>query len=290
MNPTNITAELGRRFIYIASLLIVFFSQIWMAVSQNLGDFQGSHVLTGLGAAPFEALVAISVTDVWFVHERGSKLGAYVFGLAFGSFIGPLCSGYMALNQGWRWLYWWGAILSGALGLLFYLTFEESRFIRTAENIEHRADIEEIRRASDVEAPPWQEDSKNGDRKIQFDDDASVDRQVSQEPKVGEVLDAVGFRVQLKIFKLYPDPWREIISQFWRPLKVSVLPAVLWVSTAFPETSTRVKHLLTGYSAASTMVPALAGLQSWVQPQPTFSPPRRIFSRRTNLVSSGSAP
>lgn len=55
-----------------------------------MGDYYGAHVLVGLAAAPFEALIAISIADVWFVHERGSKLGVYVFGLAFGSFMGPL--------------------------------------------------------------------------------------------------------------------------------------------------------------------------------------------------------
>lgn len=48
---------------------------IWMGISKTIGDYYGAHVLLGLGAAPFEALVAISVADVWFVHERGSKLG-----------------------------------------------------------------------------------------------------------------------------------------------------------------------------------------------------------------------
>lgn len=199
-----------------------------MAVSKNLGDFQGSHVLVGLGAAPFEALVAISIADVWFVHERGSKLGAYVFGLAFGSFIGPLCSGYMALDQGWRWLYWWGAILSGALALIFYFTFEESRFLRSSENVEHRTHVEEISHPA-TESPIWKNDNKDGDKPVDVDD-TSMDRHLSQEPKVGVVFDAVGFRVQLRFFKLYPGPWREIVSQFWRPLRVCIFPAVFWVS------------------------------------------------------------
>lgn len=228
MNSADISVELGRRFIYCTSLLIVLCSQIWMGLSRNIGDYQGAHVLIGLGAAPFEALVAISIADVWFSHERGSKLGAYVFGLAFGSFIGPLCAGFMALNQGWRWLYWWGAILSGALGLLFFLTFEETRFIRDHEDVEHQTHIEEIRHP-DLEASPWQEDSKSRDKPTQVDG-SSMDRHASPELKVGEVFDAVGFRVQLAVFKLYPDPWKEIVSQFWRPLKVSVIPAVFWVS------------------------------------------------------------
>lgn len=122
---------------------MVFVSELWMAFSKNVGDFYGAHVLCGLGAAPFEALVAISVGDVWFVHERGSKLGVYVFGLAFGSFIGPFCSGYMAINLGWRWIYRIGAMLTGALLVVFYLTCEEFRFVRSADTLETRSQFDE---------------------------------------------------------------------------------------------------------------------------------------------------
>jgi len=201
-----------------------------MGFSKNAGDYYGAHILLGLGAAPFEALVAISIADVWFVHERGSKLGTYVFGLAFGSFIGPLCAGYMAVNQGWRWIYWWGAILTGALLVLFFFTFEETRFIRTAEAIEGQIDDVEIGQS---ESPSWEANpdaKKAGKQGISEQQD--LHRQVSHGPKVGDVFDAVGFTVQLSILKSYPEGWAEILSQMWRPLKVFTLPAVVWVSLA----------------------------------------------------------
>lgn len=199
-----------------------------MGFSRNAGDFYGAHVLLGLGAAPFEALVAISIADVWFVHERGSKLGVYVFGLAFGSFIGPLCSGYMAVNQGWRWIYWWGCILSGTLLVLFFFTFEESRFIRTAEDVEgniNEAEVEHSDSTSWHAAP----DTKKVDKHI-ASEDPDLSRQISHKPRAGDVFDAVGFTVQLGIYKKFPEAWTEILSQMWRPLKVSTLPAVIWVS------------------------------------------------------------
>lgn len=224
----NTAQELGRRFIYNVSLITVFTSQIWMGFSKNVGDFYGAHILLGLGAAPFEALVAVSISDVWFVHERGSKLGTYVFGLAFGSFIGPLCSGYMAVNQGWRWIYWWGAILSGALLVLFFFTFEESRFIRSREDTEGQNNEVEVERPeSDTREAAI--DTKDAG-KYATSEDPDLHRQISLGPKVGDVFDAVGFTIQLGIFKHYPEAWTEILSQMWRPLKVSTLPAVVWVS------------------------------------------------------------
>lgn len=224
--------ELGRRFIYNASLVTVFASQIWMGVSKNVGDYYGAHVLIGLAAAPFEALVAISISDVWFAHERGSKLGVYVFGLAFGSFIGPLCSGFMAVHQGWRWIYWWGAIFSGVLCILFFFTCEESRFIRATDDVEgQNHDVEGTGRpnAADATIRQMNTDAKIAAKPIEYDE-SDTQREISQGPKVGDVFDAVGFTVQLSIYKRYPEPWTEILSQMWRPLKVTALPAVVWVS------------------------------------------------------------
>lgn len=225
-----------------------------MGLSKNVGDFYGAHVLLGLGAAPFEALVAVSISDVWFAHERGSKLGTYVFGLAFGSFIGPLCSGYMAVNQGWRWIYWWGAILSGALLTLFFFTFEESHFNRKAEDVEgQNGDA----RAERSEPTNWEEvaDIKNAGKHISSED-PDLHREISYGPQVGDVFDAAGFTVQRGIYKHFPEPWNEIISQMWRPLKVSTLPAVVWVSAApIP----RMMSINISHSAVSTTAPASAG-------------------------------
>lgn len=200
-----------------------------MAFSRNVGDFYGAHVLCGLGAAPFEALVAISVGDVWFAHERGSKLGVYVFGLAFGSFIGPLCSGYMAINLGWRWIYRIGAILTGVLFVIFYLTGEESRSIRTEDSLETHSQFDELQSTGDVEGRHRRLDTKSA-LKLADDEQAEMQRQISEGPKVGDVFDATGFTVQMRAYKLFPEPWSEISAQMWRPFRVSALPAVVWVS------------------------------------------------------------
>lgn len=230
-----------------------------MGFSKSVGDYYGAHVLIGLAAAPFEALVAISVADVWFAHERGSKLGVYVFGLAFGSFIGPLCSGFMAVNQGWRWIYWWGAILSGALCILFFFTLEESRFVRAADDIEGQShDVEESGPSERTDATTRQavSDAKNV-KPLEFDE-SDLQREVSQGPKIGDVFDAVGFKFQFSMYKLYPESWVEIFNQMWRPLKVTALPAVVWVSLSplrpidfgaklFDSVASTMEHALPGF-------------------------------------------
>jgi hypothetical protein len=134
----------------------------------------------------------------------------------------------MAVNQGWRWIYWWGAILSGALLVLFFFTFEESRFIRTADAIEGQSSAAEIERPATPSSHVTKDEKKTDKQNATEDPDLS--RAISHGPKAGDVFDATGFTIQLRIVKLYPEPWAEIFSQMWRPLKVFSLPAVVWVS------------------------------------------------------------
>lgn len=134
----------------------------------------------------------------------------------------------MTVNQGFRWIYWWSSILSGVLFVLFYFTFEESRFIRTADEIEGQSSAAEHEHTDSIIYGKANIDSKDLDKHT-ASEDQGLDRSVSLAPKVGEVFDAVGFKVQLRFHKLYPEPWTEILNQMWRPLRVMSLPAVLWV-------------------------------------------------------------
>ena len=85
LSETEKLTEIGRRSVYIFSLVVVLAACLWLAFVDDIGGWQGAHVLIGLGAAPFEALPAISIADIFFAHERGGKIGWYVFGLSVGS-------------------------------------------------------------------------------------------------------------------------------------------------------------------------------------------------------------
>ncbi|KAI5258657.1 MFS general substrate transporter [Aureobasidium subglaciale] len=215
---TDTLTEFGRRSIYIWTLLLVLVSEIWMAVSKQYGEYWGVEILRGLGSAPFEALPAISISDIYFAHERGAKLGAYVFGLAFGSFVGPVCGGYMVTGQGVRWMYWYGVIVLGALTLLFFFTFEETHFIRPL-------DMHDEALVNTVDVPELDKTSTNKSTRKEADGQ-SVPQQ--SEAIVGEVFDAEGFKLQYSLWKTYPTTWTAVVTEWWMPLKCLSLPAVFW--------------------------------------------------------------
>ncbi|KAH7129524.1 major facilitator superfamily domain-containing protein [Dactylonectria estremocensis] len=203
---TPLSHKFGRRVTYLSSLVIAIISQIWLAVAQNAGDFIGAHVLFGLGRAPYEALVAISIADVFFAHEIGLNMGIWTFGLMFGSSMGPICSGYMVKTLHWRWVYRMGAILCAVVWVAMFFTLEETRFIRSVS--------QEVSSAPDGSAQPAERDSSEGPEALQQDvkgEKDGLDRENTNTTvyRLGEVLDANSFRFQFRLWTLFPGTFRD---------------------------------------------------------------------------------
>lgn len=223
---------------YISSAIIVIAAQLWLALGKNINDSIIGHTLLGVGAAPFEALPVISVSfltglcylsskansskisDIFFAHERGTMMGAYVFGLSFGSFIGPICAGYMAVNHGWRMVYWLGVFISGAITLAMFLFMEETVFHRPQDLSEGRMmpgnDPTKVIEATEPSAKYPNDDNKNQES-IQ-----------DVEAVVGEVFNVKKFRICSPLWKLTPCSFSTFMDKLWRPLTVVIFPAVLW--------------------------------------------------------------
>jgi MFS family permease len=86
-------------------------------------------------AAPIEALPEISVTDVFFQHERGTYMGLYAFFLAGSNYFAPVICGFIADQQGWRWVFYWPTIFLG-VGLIWCFFFlEETNYHRPTVGI-----------------------------------------------------------------------------------------------------------------------------------------------------------
>ncbi|KAM6534565.1 hypothetical protein FALCPG4_004194 [Fusarium falciforme] len=224
---TPLSHKLGRRFTYLSSLIIVIASKIWLAKAKNSGDFIGAHVLFGLGRAPYEALIPISIADVLFTHERGFGLGVYSFGLMFGSSVGPIASGYMVKTLHWRWVYWWGAILCGIVWVVMFLTLEESRFIRKPSQVESTTFD------SDERGTPTQESSSEDHKTAQEEakdekNDLQHHGSNTSVHRVGEVLDADNFRFQTSLWTIFPGSLGVLAKQCYQPLQLAWFPVILW--------------------------------------------------------------
>jgi MFS family permease len=89
----------------------------------------------GFFVAPVEALPEISVTDVYFTHQRGTYMGIYSFALAGSNYFAPVICGFIAERQGWRWVFYWPAIFNAVTFVFLFFFMEETNYHRTTNGV-----------------------------------------------------------------------------------------------------------------------------------------------------------
>ncbi|KKK16751.1 MFS transporter [Aspergillus rambellii] len=122
--------QYGKRVTYMISLLGILGTMVWGPYVSSNGEWIARSVISGFFAAPIEALPEISVTDVYFTHERGTYMGLYAFFLAGSNYFAPVISGFIAEYQSWEWVFYWPAIFSGASIVILFFFMEETNYMR----------------------------------------------------------------------------------------------------------------------------------------------------------------
>lgn len=122
--------RLGRRPVMLVSLVLYVVGLAWAANANSFSSLMGARVVHAFGGGVCEALPEQLVNDIFFLHERGKKLGWYTIALCLGA-TGPLFSGLM-LGAGLSWnLFFWIEFAFGmALLVLSFLFVEETRYER----------------------------------------------------------------------------------------------------------------------------------------------------------------
>ncbi|KAF5016142.1 hypothetical protein F66182_12277, partial [Fusarium sp. NRRL 66182] len=121
----------GRRFTCIIMAMLGAGTCIWEARAGSYSVLIGARIVNGIATATSETLMVQVICDVFFLHERGVWMGVYFCTYFLGLFVGPIISGAIASEHGWRSFFW----LSMALSLLNIITlitfFPETRYHRT---------------------------------------------------------------------------------------------------------------------------------------------------------------
>ncbi|KAI0386114.1 MFS general substrate transporter [Hypomontagnella monticulosa] len=121
----------GKRPVFLLACAIDFIGAIWAAASPDFGSLLAASIFGGFGGGASEALGAAIINDIYFLHERGSKMSWYIISIAWGSSLGPLVGGYLIEYKGWQWGKWLGSILLGVNLLLIFFFAPETRFQRS---------------------------------------------------------------------------------------------------------------------------------------------------------------
>lgn len=120
--------KFGRRPVYLASFALSIAVAIWQAKLRTAGDVYGANAVSGLGGSIAETICQMTISDLFYVHQRATANGIYLATVTTGAFLGPVAAGYIADSQGWRWIWWWTAILLAVGFVAFIFLYEETKY------------------------------------------------------------------------------------------------------------------------------------------------------------------
>lgn len=122
--------QYGKRPAYLLSLItnIVILGTAPLCITPH--TYQASRILLGLFGSPVESLCEISITDIWFAHERPKYLAWYGWSLSLTGKLAPMLSGFINVGMNWKWTLWWCAIWNGIALVYCFFLMEETNYDR----------------------------------------------------------------------------------------------------------------------------------------------------------------
>ncbi|KAK2027472.1 major facilitator superfamily transporter [Colletotrichum zoysiae] len=175
--------QYGKRPAYLASLVanIVILATAPMCTTKN--TYLANRILLGLFGAPVESLCEISITDIWFAHQRPKYLAWYGWGLSMTGKLAPMLSGFINVGMGWKWTLWWCSIFNGIALVYCFLFMEETNYDRPATPATDNAAVVSEKKPADHSTDSKLEDH-DGNKTV--DQNSSSTRPVDSE--TGQVL------------------------------------------------------------------------------------------------------
>jgi MFS family permease len=143
----------GRRPIYIFSNLLMGIACIWLAIASNktYTVFLVGRAFLGAFQAPIESIVPSTVTDMFFLHNRGELVAIYGLAVLGGNELGPMFSGFIVQALGMNWAFWIVAIFIAANLVCMFFFMPETKFTgprpdpfianRAAENTDQKEQV-----------------------------------------------------------------------------------------------------------------------------------------------------
>lgn len=133
----------GRRIVFLASIVVMIAGGLWCALSTSLDSHIAGRAIMSLAAGQSEALAPLMVQEIFFLHEKGRKLGWFIFiqNVTSGAFF--IMSTYLVAAFGWKWWYGLFTIMNGVI-LIFAVIFVSETSYSGRKDKDHspRAQIE----------------------------------------------------------------------------------------------------------------------------------------------------
>ncbi|RDW63540.1 MFS transporter-21 [Coleophoma cylindrospora] len=121
----------GKRLVYLFTTVLCIAACCWGAAAKSYHSLLAARFFQGLGMGGFFALAGTgSISDVFFVHERGFRVGIWNFAVIVSVNMTPIISGYVITNLSWQWSFWILALTFGVLLVMVVCLFPETTFER----------------------------------------------------------------------------------------------------------------------------------------------------------------
>lgn len=88
-----IANKYGRRPTYVFSYALYLACSIWAIFEHSYGGFLTARILMGLGSGAAETVAPITISDIFFLHERGAVMSLYTSFLSVGVGFGMIICG-----------------------------------------------------------------------------------------------------------------------------------------------------------------------------------------------------
>ena len=138
----------GRRIVFLTSMVILIAGGLWCALSSSLESHIAGRAIMSLAAGQSEALAPLMVQEIFFLHEKGRKLGWFITiqNITSGAFF--IMSTYLVAAYGWKWWYGLFTIMNAVLFLLSIVFVSETCY-RGREDKSHSPTLDNDDQRSD---------------------------------------------------------------------------------------------------------------------------------------------
>lgn len=229
----------GSRPVYVISSVAQFAISIWAARTMTAGDWWGVNAIQCWLGALAEVLIQLTIADVFFVHQRGLMNSIYIWVANVGSNLAVVASGFITVDQGWRWVWWWCAIFFGLQIVMFFFGFEETKFSR-AETIEGRqGSVVSMTSEHESESKDSKSEEKIPSARPRKSTQASANPEIADLRKLSTInidtrIPRKPYWKRLNLLTTSTGPWSHFLRHSYQPfLILATIPGVLFCSLCY---------------------------------------------------------
>ncbi|KAF2997104.1 hypothetical protein E8E13_003684 [Curvularia kusanoi] len=199
----------GKRPFFVLSAIVLLASNVWGYFTTSFVSLAVMRVVQGIASAPLETLVTSTVSDMYFVHQRGVRISIWGCMLASGVLLGQTIAGVIIEQVSFEATFGVSALIFIPIVLGMYFLVVETTYNGPRPNTSKGVETIEIELEDKASSTSWPLP-------------APEETTEAKEP----------YRQQLALFRgrLTPESfWRNV----WKPVPLIAYPAVLFSTVVY---------------------------------------------------------